>query len=61
MKRLKYYSKEIYGQTMYYFATADDRAMWRNISGKKTITKFDMNSITELTGVVFERVFEAES
>lgn len=58
---LNYYSKEVYGQTMYYLATAGDRQMWRNISGKKTITTGDMDCLTALTGATFNRVFEADN
>lgn len=58
---LKYYSKEIYGQTMLYLATAADRNMWQRLTGKKTITTLDMTSLTALTGVRFERVFEREN
>lgn len=57
---IKFYSKEVYGQTLFYLAGEDDRRMWHNISGKKTISKFDMASLTTLTGRQFERVFEGE-
>lgn len=58
---INYYSKDIYGQTMFYLATAEARTKWQLLSGKKTITKYDMIRLSELTGVEFERVFEAQT
>ena len=60
MKTIPFYSREVYGNTLYYLANEDDRRMWRNISGRKTITKLDMASLTTLSNVKFERVFEPE-
>lgn len=57
---IKYYSREVYGQTLYYLA--DDRAamQWNSITGKKTITQAAMHVVTNLTGATFERVFAPE-
>lgn len=56
---LNYYSKEIYGQTMFYLASNVQRTCWQKLSGKKTIAQDDMEHLTHLTGVTFVRVFEA--
>lgn len=58
---INYYSKEVYGQTLYYLASKSERLMWQAVSGKKTITKTDMATMELLTGVTFNRVFEAEN
>jgi hypothetical protein len=58
---INYYSKEVYGQTMFYLATAEARTKWQLLSGKKTITEYDMTRLSKLTGVEFVRVFEAIS
>lgn len=58
---MNYYSKQAYGQTLYYLAKQSDRNNWRNLTGKKTITTHDMALLTALTGVTFARVAEAEA
>jgi hypothetical protein len=59
-KSIHYYSKEIYGQKLFYLARLPDRTHWRELTGKKTITEWDMQNLTAMTGVTFERVFEPE-
>ena len=58
---LNYYTKEVYGQTMYYLAKPHDMHNWEMITGRKTITPALMDRMTSLTGVTFNRVFEAEN
>lgn len=57
---INYYSKEVYGQTKYYFANADDRQSWYNLTGRKTINTADMSNIGLMFNVKFNRVFEGE-
>lgn len=59
-KTYKWYSKSVYGNTLNYFADQNDARYWYNISGKRTISRFEMNQLTALTGISFERVFEPE-
>lgn len=58
---INYYSKEVYGNTLYYLADKTQAWTWRNMTGKKTITSSEMAHLTSLTGVTFNRVFEAEA
>lgn len=57
---IKYYSKEVYGKTMFYFADAEQALCWRILTNRKTITGSEMGHLAELTGVTFERVFGPE-
>lgn len=57
---IKYYSKDVYGTTLYYLANEADAKRWRILTGKKTITSTDMNQMNLLTGAEFIRVFEPE-
>ncbi len=54
---IQYYSKEVYGNTLYYLADKDQAIQLRGLTGKKTISSIDMTLLTKLTGVTFERVF----
>lgn len=55
---IKFYSKEVYGQTLFYLASPDQARLWRELTNRKTISPVDMVKLTELTGIKFERVFE---
>jgi histone H3/H4 len=56
--KLNYYTKHVYGQPMIYLADNKAQIAWHNLTGRKTITNEDMQRLTTLTGVTFERVFE---
>jgi hypothetical protein len=58
---LNYYSREVYGQTLFYLANDGSAALWRAITGRKTLSRYDMEQLTKLTGVEFTRVFEKEN
>ena len=58
---INYYSKDVFGQRLYYLADPAKAIHWQNISGKKTITQSEMAICTKLTGATFERVFEPEA
>lgn len=58
---IKYFTKNVYGNEMLYLASANDQHNWYRITGKKTIDGYAMEALTSLTGVTFERVFEAEA
>lgn len=58
---INYYTKEVYGKTLYYLANANDSHNWYRLTGKKTIDGYDMEALKSLTGVTFTRVFEAEA
>lgn len=58
---INYYSKQVYGNTLLYLANADDAHNWYRVTGKKTIDGYSMEAFTSLTGIIFTRVFEAES
>lgn len=56
---IQYYTKSVYGKELIYLAEATDRQDWFVISGgKATITRVDMERLSSMTGVTFERVFE---
>lgn len=58
---INYYSKEVYGQTLFYLASQADANTWHRMTGRKTITSSDMAYMEVLTGVTFERVFDKEN
>lgn len=58
---LKYYTKSVYGNELVYLADARSAMQWNSITGLRTITLSQMNVLSALTGVTFERVFEATS
>jgi hypothetical protein len=59
---LNYYSKNVYGNEMYYLANAEDANAWYQLTGKKTLTKADMQNLKTLdSSFEFVRVFEAEA
>lgn len=58
---IEYYTKNVYGNELNYFATPGNTAMWRKLTGKITITTHEMDALCALTGVTFTRVFEPAS
>lgn len=59
---INYYTKNVYGNELIYLANPSQAQDWYVISGgKKTITEVDMRRLTNLTGIEFNRVFEAET
>ena len=58
---INYYTKSVYGNDMLYLAGHRDRQAWADMTGRKTITENDMAALSALTGVTFNRVFEAEA
>jgi len=58
---INYYTKEIYGKQLFYLAKPTDAIAWRTLTNKKTLDEKDMRMLTTLTGVTFNRVFEAEA
>jgi hypothetical protein len=58
---INYYSKEVYGNILYYLDNPTKALAFRALTSKKTLTLDDMAAITALTGVTFTRVFEAEA
>lgn len=57
---IKYFTKNVYGRELIYFADAGQARLWYAISGRKTVEQSDMQRVTELTGTKFERVFGPE-
>lgn len=57
---INFYSKNVYGTMLYYLANRTEANKWYALTGKKTITGDDMTNLHILTGVDFERVFEAQ-
>ncbi len=57
---IEYYTTKNYGQTVMYLKDEAAASLWQRISGKKTITQADMDNLTALTMINFERVFEPE-
>lgn len=59
-KTLKYYTRNVYGNDLIYLASEEDKDRFYKLTGNRTITKFQMNMLSALSGVEFERVFEPE-
>jgi hypothetical protein len=57
---INFYSKEVYGNTLYYLANPFDARRFKQLTGKLTISENDMRVLEHLTGVTFTRVFGAE-
>jgi hypothetical protein len=57
---ISYYSKDVYGTTLYYLADFYAAQQWKAISGKKTITEHDMDVLAMLTGATFERTYQPQ-
>lgn len=55
---LEYYTKHVYGNELAYFAHYRDAANWFNLTGKRTISEREMQTLTAMTGAQFTRVFE---
>lgn len=58
MKTINYYSKDVYGKTLYYFCSSSDAVSWYNLTGHKTISKSEMQQMELLTAITFERAFD---
>lgn len=60
---IEYYTKSVYGNELIYLFDESGSGEgpdfhWLHMTGKKTITRSEMQHLTQLTGVIFERVFE---
>lgn len=58
---IKYYTKQVYGNTMFYVADPHQADLISYLTGKKTVTLQDLINLQELTGIGIERVFEPET
>lgn len=56
MKNIEFYKKEVYGNPLFYIKDSVMAAHFRKLTGKKTITKYEMHELTALTGVTFTQV-----
>lgn len=58
---IQYYSRHVFGQRLFYLVDFESYRRWNSITGRKTITESEMNILSALTGVQFERVMEPEA
>lgn len=57
---INYFTKEVYGATLYYLANPMQAQQFAWLTGRKTISETQMVQLTNLTGAEFVRVFEGE-
>jgi uncharacterized protein len=53
---INYYIKSVYGNELIYLADEKQASLWYMLTNKKTITKFQMENLADLTGVEFVQV-----
>lgn len=57
---IKYYTKQVYGNTLMYLIDSKQARAILRLIGQKTISKFQIEQF-EILGVTFERTFEPEN
>jgi hypothetical protein len=59
--KIQYYKKGVYGKQLNYILDEEQANYWALITDNISISDKQMELMTKLTGVEFERVFEPEA